>query len=880
MKLLKSALKVRVNEGFDFSEAHFQSNLKQRFHHFAMGTNQFDLKITTISITLAGTVVPCKNSNLIHISMKRVLHFSPFIFSLLLMTVQFRHDLSAAVPANSAASVLKTGTGTPLILSLEGWTIIADGEKDMLTISHDSLGLLLSDVRLNVKNEQGLNQLTGWFARVKEGRELWIRTNRQATTLVITLFQNSLKISSTSDDMVLTAEAPSTLERPVARLIDPNGVPVSWVGTDEVVESFGGKETRNLSFLPVRNSDVMTFALGQVSGSNIHGLFDRKKDIAIRFSEQTILRRDPERAGKLIVTMPVPGNTMVRLIPEYYTHTLGVPLYSRFDDSVFPSAPVVWCSWTSYYHEARESDIIRNTDWLAANLKPYGFKYVQIDDGYDNDADGMKHNWIDHWDKRAYYPQGPQWIASYIKSRGLHPGIWLVPNVYAGAITSHPDWYLRDAGGNLILDYLTPSLDCTNPGVQDWLRRLFTTLKNWGFEYYKFDGEFALPRYAPAVDKTKLYDKSIDPLIAYRNRLKLIRDVIGPGTFVEGCPAGTPLNGIGYFNSSFCGHDVYNSWQGMYALFSSINANAFLNHMVIYLMPGEGIDIAPAMNADEARKKRVPRFLEVTGTREEPLAGYGTTLAQARTLVSFVSLTGVVYPLASIMPELPEERTRLLKMTMPTMPILPVDLFSRGTDMTWDKFKHTTPDEYIHNYPDILDLKVNAPSGIYDVAGMTNWRSFPATRELSFPDKLGLDAGTPFVVFDFWEQKLLGVYRDKMTLAIEPFDTRVLLVHPLLNRPQLIGSSRHITGAWSILSQSWDPATSRLSGSSETVPGDPYDLFLFVPDGTEFLQATATTAENPNVPIISSLAGNSLKLSFTGQPVTVNWNVEFTGKKR
>ena len=48
---------------------------------------------------------------------------------------------------------------------------------------------------------------------------------------------------------------------------------------------------------------------------------------------------------------------------------------------------------------------------------------------------------------------------------------------------------------------------------------------------------------------------------------------------------------IGFFNSYFNGEDDYNSWQGMYALFSSINANAFLNHIVVYVMPGEGIEL-------------------------------------------------------------------------------------------------------------------------------------------------------------------------------------------------------------------------------------------------------------------------------------------------
>ena len=40
----------------------------------------------------------------------------------------------------------------------------------------------------------------------------------------------------------------------------------------------------------------------------------------------------------------------------------------------------------------------------------------------------------------------------------------------------------------------------------------------------------------------------------------------------------------------------------------------------------------------------------------------------------------------------------------------------------------TQADYYIHNYPEILDLKVNAAAGVYDVVGLTNWRSAPANR--------------------------------------------------------------------------------------------------------------------------------------------------------
>jgi len=213
----------------------------------------------------------------------------------------------------------------------------------------------------------------------------------------------------------------------------------------------------------------------------------------------------------------------------------------------------------------------------------------------------------------------------------------------------------------------------------NFLKKLFTTLDDWGFEYYKFDGEHAVPKYVPAVDRSRLYDRSTDPLVAYRNRLKLIRQTIGPERFIEGCPAGTPLNGIGYFNSYFNGEDLYDSWEGMHNLFTSITGNAFLNQMDVYVMPGEGIDLEPPMSVDEAKAKRDSAFAGLVG--HVPLSRFGVTLSEARTLVSYLSLTGVVYSVASVMPELPEERIRFLQATLPAMPIIPIDLFSRGTEL-------------------------------------------------------------------------------------------------------------------------------------------------------------------------------------------------------
>jgi hypothetical protein len=98
----------------------------------------------------------------------------------------------------------------------------------------------------------------------------------------------------------------------------------------------------------------------------------------------------------------------------------------------------------------------------------------------------------------------------------------------------------------------------------------------------------------------------------------------------------------------------------------------------------------------------------------------------------------------------------------------------------------------------------------------------------------------------------------------------VLLIHPLLNQPQLIGISRHITGAYSVLNVSWDAAKNTLRGSSETVPGAPYAMWFYVPNGVRVSKVT-TRPE-----FTSKLDGNALMVSFSGQQQPVDWEVQFT----
>jgi hypothetical protein len=159
-----------------------------------------------------------------------------------------------------------------------------------------------------------------------------------------------------------------------------------------------------------------------------------------------------------------------------------------------------------------------------------------------------------------------------------------------------------------------------------------------------------------------------------------------------------------------------------------------------------------------------------------------------------------------------------------------MDLFSRGGYSSWDLFEEFTPETYEHNFPRIIDLKINAASGRYDVVAVTNWANETMSREISFASNLGLDPDSSYLVFDFWNPEFLGMFKESVELIIEPHDTRVLHIRPVHQRPQILATNRHISGAYSIESLEWYAEKQTLEGTSKTIAGTSYSLFIYVPE--------------------------------------------------
>jgi hypothetical protein len=158
---------------------------------------------------------------------------------------------------------------------------------------------------------------------------------------------------------------------------------------------------------------------------------------------------------------------------------------------------------------------------------------------------------------------------------------------------------------------------------------------------------------------------------------------------------------------------------------------------------------------------------------------------------------------------------------------------------------------------------------------LTNWRSTAQTLHLDLARKLGLSADQSYVAFDFWNQQDLGVIHQSLDSRIEGHDTRVLFIRPVLNRPQLLGMSRHISGSYSIETLDWDASKYLLRGRSNAPAAEPYTLWIHVP--SQFRVARVTARSNSKVTTVTDdLTGQSLRVRFRGQSAPIDWEVEFS----
>ncbi len=560
------------------------------------------------------------------------------------------------------------------------------------------------------------------------------------------------------------------------------------------------------SFIPARINDsssrnLFVMTLGNVQTPLADGMFNLRTD-ELRLKEG-------------------------RILENYYRDSLKIAFYAPIDKSVFPLPPSGWCSWYYYYQEIGEEEILRNAEWIAANLRDYGAQVVQIDDGWQGTGHGLGENrdWTTI-DKR--FPSGMAHLATSINRLGLTAGLWLAPHGQSNeaVVRKNPGAFLLKENDSTASNTWegTFLVDPSTREGHSYLKNLFTNLSGWGYEYFKIDGQpIVVNEYRTKKSFMRTPSGNADSL--YRSTLQSIRSAIGPKRYLLGC-WGIPLEGAGIMNGSRTGGDIVLGWSGFKVALQATMNFYFLHNIVWYADPDVMLLRSPL------------------------------TISQAQAWATLQGLTGQALLASDRMMDLSAERVDILRRVYPAVDIRPLDLFPTYMEKN------------------VWDLKIRHLDTQYDVVALFNY-SDTQSKKLSIRWKdLGLMTDDPVHVFDFWNKEYLGAWEQGIGLTIEPTSCRVLAVLPMKNDPQVVSTSRHITQGWvDLIEKTYDERTRTFRGKSRVVQNDPYEIRFAFPRGAGMRIQSASAG---GLPVTISNHQGWATIRFTSPRTTdAEWVVTF-----
>ncbi|KAM3574851.1 hypothetical protein VYU27_003175 [Nannochloropsis oceanica] len=229
--------------------------------------------------------------------------------------------------------------------------------------------------------------------------------------------------------------------------------------------------------------------------------------------------------------------------------------------------PVGWCSWYHFYEAISEDNLLANLGMMAKLQPQLPLELFQIDDGY-------QQAWGD-WlalDSLKFPTKSMRDLVMAVRAQGLRPGLWLAPvavDKHSRVAAEHPEWIIRRQGG-LSDGWASNSANCgkwfygldvTVPEVQTFIRETLTTVSHgdWSFDYLKLDFLYA------AALKGVRQDPTLNTAQVLQLALRLIREAVGPSTYVLGC--GSPLGAtIGWVNANRVSADAGPAWLPTFPL--------------------------------------------------------------------------------------------------------------------------------------------------------------------------------------------------------------------------------------------------------------------------------------------------------------------------
>jgi alpha-galactosidase len=491
---------------------------------------------------------------------------------------------------------------------------------------------------------------------------------------------------------------------------------------------------------------------------------------------------------------------------------------AHYQPRIWKDTPAGWLgwSWVDPLHSERYEDIVRrNIRAVRRRLAGHDVNYVWVSLG--NLKDRVPGNWL-KWNTDNF-PSGPEALARDLESLQFRLGLWCGAFWMNSGLTDEVE-RLRDA---FLLWHGKPvttphrelgsmfSLDPTHPKTQALLRDVFSTYRRWGVRYYMIDFLDSISGATPGRHLNDGYfDKARIPgPEAWREGLRTIRQAAGEDTYLlestgptlqtigwmDGIRAGSdygegrPLDGPGkgFFPGTFV-IDKPDFWTS-HRTATDAMAGYFFTHRKLFLA-----DSGNVMTVD----KPIP-------------------LADAQITATIFGINGSPVMLGDDIDRMDEERVAMIRRVLPRLPecARPVDLFEA-----------VEPD-----YPKVFHLPVRKDWDRWDLLAVFNYGA--ATLRKTVPlVRLGLDAASPYAVWDFWNERFQGVSRGSVEVEVAPESVRLLRIARDRGHPWLVSTDMHVRqGQAEITDCRWDASSAMLTIRTQRPAGEHGSVFVRAPAG-------------------------------------------------
>ncbi len=463
-----------------------------------------------------------------------------------------------------------------------------------------------------------------------------------------------------------------------------------------------------------------------------------------------------------------------------------VPLKKR---GKYDAPPAGWMTWYAVKFDASEEKVLSNARFQAEHLKDFGADTVWVDwEWYHKKYEKERFDGVDCFNPDPQkYPNGLGYVAEEIKKCGFIPALWM-------GFTNDPSMtdYEKEHPEISLAHYETWSgkyyYDVTHPEyLNGFLPKAVQQIKDWGYEAVKYD---TLPNCIFAHERfhANMQDPDMTTYEAFVGMIKKTRELLGEDFFMLACGGyiSSILWSAGVFDASRIGPDLF-TWEKFVYTIGRLRKYYPLHNIALINDPDNVV------------------------LRDEY-----SDFNQAVSRLSIVSLLGLPLTFGDDLPLLPMERVDLLKRALPVLKVHPTDFNKAICD----------------GNTQIICQKVALPFEEYLVAGVMNLTENELVRDVSFKETLRLDDGK-YLVYDYFRDTYLGIIEDGIQLDLLPYETRVLSLRPLLNRPQITSTSRHMSqGAAELRNVEWKDNT--LVVTADLVKDDKYKLTVHIPNSYSF----------------------------------------------